>query len=106
MLRQKAVRVRVSSPLEASTVLATGSVSLRTAAGGRRPATTLRLRTLTATVAANSTRTLGLRLNRRQLAAVREALAAGKRPTINVAVEASDAAGNTVRRTLRVRAKR
>ena len=106
MLRQKAVRVKVSCPLEACTALATGSVSLRTAAGGRPAATALRVRPLTTTVAANRSRTLGLRLNRRQLAALRKALAAGKRPTISVAVEASDAAGNTVRRTLRVRAKR
>ena len=106
VLRQKAVRLKVSSPDEASTIVATGSASLRAVRSSRLAATRLRLGPLTTTVAAASPRTVNLRLTRKQLGSLRKAIAAGQRPTVSVAVEARDAAGNTVRRTLRVRVKR
>ena len=96
VLRQKAVRVRVRSPLEASTTTVSAS--------GKRPR--LRVRPVTAAVPAGSTRTLALRLTRNQLAAIRRALAAGRAPTLAVRAEARDAAGNRVVRTLRVRMRR
>jgi hypothetical protein len=106
VLRQKAVRLKVSSPQEASTIQVTGSASLRAVRSSRLAATRLRLGPLNTTVGAASPRTVGLRLTRKQLAAMRKAIAAGQRPTVSVTVQARDAAGNTVRRTLRVRVKR
>ena len=96
MLRQKALRLRVGCPLEACTTTARASA--------KRPR--LRVRPVTAAVPAGSSRTLGLRLTRKQLAAIRRTLAAGRAPTLTVKAEARDAAGNRVVRTLRVRMRR
>ena len=99
VLRQKAVRVQVGCPAEVCTTTVAASGRL---AGSARQ---LRLKPVTATVAAGSSRTLVLRLTRKQLAAIRRALAAKRAPTLTVRAEARDAAGNRVARTLRVRAR-
>jgi Ca2+-binding RTX toxin-like protein len=106
VLRQRAVRIRVSSPREPSTIVATASTRVRAARRPRRAATRLRLRSLTKALAAGSARIVALRLTRRQLAALRKAMGAGQRPTFTVTVDARDAAGNNVRRTVRVKARR
>ena len=97
VLRQRGIRMRLSSPDEPSTVTVTATAVLRR---GGRP---IRLRTLTASVAAASTRGVRLALSRPQQRALRAALAAGRRPVFKLTARASDAAGNTVVRTLRVR---
>jgi len=66
----------------------------------------LRLRPVTSSVAAGATRTLELRLTRKQIAVVRKAFAARRRPSLTVTVQARDGAGNTVSRTKRVTAVR
>jgi hypothetical protein len=93
LLRQKAVHIKVACPNEPCTTVATSSGKLR-------------LRPLTAGIAAGSTRTLKLRLTRKQLAVVRKALAGGRRPLVTVSVVARDGAGNTVKRALRITAVR
>jgi Ca2+-binding RTX toxin-like protein len=93
LLRQKAVHVKVACPQEACTIVATASGKLR-------------LRPVTSSVAAGATRTLKLRLTRKQLAVVRKAFAAGRRPSLTVSAQARDGAGNTVSRTKRVTAVR
>lgn len=93
LLRQKAVHIKVACPSEACTTLATSSGKLR-------------LRPLTAGVAAGTTRTLKLRLTRKQLATVRKGLAAGRPPSLMVRVVARDSAGNTVQRQRRITAVR
>jgi hypothetical protein len=98
VLRQRAVHVRVGCPDEPCTAVAS--------AAGRVRAATIRLRPLSVEVAAGSTRTLKLPLARRQLAAVRNALAAGLRPRIRVTVRVRDGAGNVLERTVRVTARR
>ena len=94
LLRQRAVRVKVSCPLEECTTVASGSGRL------------LKLGPRTTRVAAATTGTVKLRLTRKQLSALRKALAAGRRPKVKVTVRARDAAGNTVERALRVTARR
>ena len=93
LLRQKAVHVKVGCPLEACTTVATSSGKLR-------------LRPLTAGMAAGTARTLKLRLTRKQLATIRKALTARRRPLLTVRVVARDGAGNTVQRVLRITAVR
>jgi hypothetical protein len=91
LLRQKAVHMKVACPSEPCTIVASGSVM-------RRP--------LTAGLAAGTARTLKLRLTRKQLATVREALTTGRRPSLTVRVVARDGAGNIVRRQRRITAVR
>jgi RTX calcium-binding nonapeptide repeat (4 copies) len=93
LLRQKAVHVKVSCPTEPCTTVATSSGKLR-------------LRPLTASVAAGTVRTLKLRLGRKQLASIRKALVTGRRPSLRVRVVARDSAGNTVQRERRITAVR
>ena len=90
--------MRLQSALEDSTAVLSASGRVRGAA--------LRLRARTVAVAAGPARTVALRLSRKQRGALRAALAAGKRPRLTVVAEARDAAGNRVRQTLRVTAKR
>ncbi len=97
VLRQRGVRMRLSSPEEPSTVTVSATAVLRR---GARP---IRLRSVTASVAAASTRGVRLALSRRQQRALRAALAAGRRPVFKLTARARDAAGNTAVRTLRVR---
>ena len=93
LLRQHAVHVRVACPSEPCTTVATSSGALR-------------LRPLTADVAAGAARTLKLRLTRKQLATIRNALATGRRASLTVRVVARDSAGNTVQRHRRITAVR
>ena len=93
LLRQKAVHIRVACPSEPCTTVATSSGKLR-------------LRPLTASVAAGTARTLKLQLTRKQRATVRTALATGRRPSLVVHVVATDRDGNTVRRQRRITAVR
>jgi hypothetical protein len=106
VLRQKSVRVRVRCPLEACSTLASASGKLGRVRKSGLPATTLRLATLARRIPAGATTTLDLRLSKAQIAALRKAVAAGQRPALKVTVTASDAAGNRVTRTLRVKTKR
>ena len=85
--------MKVGCPLEACTTIATSSGKLR-------------LRPLTADVAAGTARTLKLRLTRKQLATIRKGLTARRRPLLTVRVVARDGAGNAVRRVLRITAVR
>jgi Ca2+-binding RTX toxin-like protein len=89
LLRQKAARVRVSCSLACAITARAGAAK--------------RVRTA---LEPGVARKLELRLSRRQLATLRRALATGKRPSLRIAVEARDAAGTRVVRTLRVRAVR
>jgi Ca2+-binding RTX toxin-like protein len=98
LVRQGAIRVRLKCPLEACTAVVSAS--------GRVRGTKLLLRPRTVAVAAGSARTAALRLSRKQRRVLRAALAADKRPRLTVTAEARDAAGNRVRQTLRVTAKR
>ena len=93
LLRQKAVHIKVACPSEPCTTLATSSGKLR-------------LRPLTAGVAAGTARTLKLRLTRKQLATIRKALTTGRPPSLMVRVVARDSAGNTVQRQRRITAVR
>ena len=97
VLRQRGVRTRLSSPEEPTTITVSATAVLRR---GARP---IRLRSVTASVAAASTRGVRLALSRRQQRALRAALAAGRRPVFKLTARARDAAGNTAVRTLRVR---
>ena len=101
VLRQRGVRVKVRCPLESCSTTATASGSFRAARSTRRK-TTLRLRPVRTRLAAGSTRTVTLRLTRRQRVVLRRAFAAGQRPRITVAVTVTDGAGNRVRRSLPV----
>jgi Ca2+-binding RTX toxin-like protein len=98
LVRQGAIRARLQSPLEDSTAVVT--------AFGRVRGTRLRLRPRTIAVAAGPARAVVLRLTRKQRRVLRAALAARKRPRLTVTAEARDSAGNRVRQTLRVTAKR
>ena len=100
VVRLRGIRMRLSSPDEPSTVTVAATAVLRR---GARP---IRLRTLTASVAAGSTRGVRLALSRRQRRALRAALDAGRRPVFRLTARARDAAGNTLVRTLRVTARR
>ena len=66
----------------------------------------LKLKPVTAQLAGGATRTIKLRLTRRQLRSVRAALAARRPPRFTVTVQAADAAGNRVTRTVAVKTKR
>lgn len=105
VLSRRGVRVRVRCPLERCTVVTEGSTSLRLPGGGRKVAK-LRLRPVRAELAAGSARTLTLRLKRGQTAAVRRALAAGRRPKWAVSARATDAAGNEATRAVRIEVRR
>ena len=98
LVRHGAIRVRLQSPHEDSTAIASAS--------GRAGARRLRLRPRTITVTAGPARSVAMRLNAMQRRSIRTALAAGKPTRLTVIVKAHDAAGNTVRQTLRVTAKR
>ncbi|HEX6013584.1 MAG TPA: hypothetical protein VFY87_17650, partial [Geminicoccaceae bacterium] len=98
LVRQGAIRVRLECPLEDCSAVASAT--------GRVRGTRLRLRPRTIAVAAGPARAVALRLTRKQRQALRAALAAGTRPRLTVTVTARDAAGNTVRQTLRITAKR
>jgi Ca2+-binding RTX toxin-like protein len=87
LLRQKAARVQVSCSLACAITARAGAA--------KRVQTALE---------PGVARKLKLRLSRRQLATLRRALAAGKRPSLRIEIEARDAAGTRVVRTLRVRA--
>jgi Ca2+-binding RTX toxin-like protein len=89
LLRQKAVRVQVRCSLACAITARAGAAK--------------RVRTA---LEPGVARTLKLRLSRRRLAALRRALGAGKRPSLRIEVEARDAAGTRVVRSLRVRAVR
>jgi hypothetical protein len=98
VVRQRAVHVKVTCPEEPCTAVASAS--------GRVRAATIRLRPVSVEVAAGSTRTLKLRLTRRQLAAIHNALSAGRRPRMKVTVRVRDGAGNSLERAVRVTARR
>ena len=98
LVHQGAIRIRLQCPLEDCSAVASAT--------GRVRGTKLRLRPRTIAVAAGPARTVELRLTRKQRRSLRAALAAGKRPRLTVTVKARDAAGNSVRQTLRVIAKR
>jgi Ca2+-binding RTX toxin-like protein len=94
VLEQKGVIVKISCGQEDCTARASG-------ASGK-----LRLTPLTRTIRSGATRTLKLRLARRERRALKTALVAGRRPKLKVTVRVSDAAGNAARRSLIVRVKR
>ena len=98
LVRQGAIRLRMQCPLEDCTAVATAS--------GRVRGTRLRLRPRTLSVSDGPARTVELRLTRKLRRALRAALAAGTRPRLTVTARARDAAGNSVRKSLRVTAKR
>ena len=98
LVRQRAIRLRMQCPLEDCTAVATAS--------GRVRGTRLRLRPRTLSVSDGPARTVELRLTRKLRRALRAALAAGTRPRLTVTARARDAAGNSVRKSLRVTAKR
>jgi lysophospholipase L1-like esterase len=99
ILRRRGVRVVASSPVEASTVTAKGTVSVR---GGSQLFT---LRSVTRQIAQGAKTTLKLKLKRRAFRAIASALRAGKRARAKITVTAKDAAGNvtTKRRTIRLK---
>jgi Ca2+-binding RTX toxin-like protein len=100
VLRQRGIRMRLSSPDEPSTVTVTATAVLRR---GARP---IRLRPLTATASAGAARSVRLALTRKQRGAVDAAMRRGQQPVFKLTARARDAAGNTVIRTLRVRSVR
>jgi Ca2+-binding RTX toxin-like protein len=106
VLRQKSVRVQVRCPREACAALASASGTLRRVRKSSLPAPKLKLGPLARQIRAGATTTLALRLSKKQIAALRKAVAAGRRPALKVIVTAHDAAGNGVTRTLRVKTKR
>jgi RTX calcium-binding nonapeptide repeat (4 copies) len=100
VLRQRGIRMRLSSPDEPSTVTVTATAVLRR---GARP---IRLRPLTATASAGAARSVRLALTRKQRGALDAAMRRGQQPVFKLTARARDAAGNTVIRTLRVRSVR
>jgi Ca2+-binding RTX toxin-like protein len=100
VLKQNGVIVKLSCPQEDCTARAraTGRIPRR----GRTPRS-LALKALTRTIPGGETRTLKLRLAKRQRRIVRAALAAGKRPRLSVTVRVTDAAGNAAIRRLTVK---
>ena len=102
VLRQRGIRMRLSSPDEASTVTVTATAVLRR---GGRPIR-LRLKPLTATAAAGTARGVRLALTRKQRGALAAAMRGGQQPVFKLTARARDAAANTVIRALRVRSVR
>lgn len=102
VLRQRGIRLRLDCPQEPCTVTATATAVLRR---GARPVG-LRLRPVSASVAAASTRAVRIALTRKQRSALAAVLHRGQRPVFKLTARARDAAGNTVIRTLRVRSVR
>ena len=98
-LKQKAVIV-TALPSEAGTVDATGTISVPGASK------TLKLKTASASAAANTKLTLKLKISKKVLKAVRKALRGGKKVKATVTVVERDAAGNQsapVQKTLRAK---
>ena len=102
VLRQRGIRMRLSSPDEPSTVTVTATAVLRR---GARPIR-LRLKPLTATAAAGTARGVRLALTRKQRGALAAAMRRGQQPVFKLTARARDAAANTVIRALRVRSVR
>jgi Ca2+-binding RTX toxin-like protein len=103
VLKQKGVIVKVRCPLEDCTARARGTgriPRLQRARGPRR----LALKALTRSILGGETRTLKLRLAKRQLRTLRTVLAARKRPKLSVTVRVTDAFGNAAIRSLTVKA--
>jgi hypothetical protein len=98
VLRQKGLVLKVTCPDEACTAIVGTTGSLKGLRSGIHPATKR--------VAAGTVQTIKVRLTGAQLRTLRAALRAHKRATLKVTVDAVDAAGNVVTRTLRVRVKR
>ena len=98
VLRQKGVVVKVTCPDEACTAIVGTTGSLRGLRSGIRPATSQ--------VAAGVTKTLRVRLTRKQLRLLRTALRHHKHAVLTLTVDGVDASGNVVTRTVRVRVER
>jgi len=98
VLRQKGLVLKVRCPDESCTAIVGTTGSLRGLRSGIRPATSR--------VAQGATQTLKVRLTRRQLRVLRTALRRHKRAALTMTVNAVDAAGNVVTRTVRVRVER
>jgi RTX calcium-binding nonapeptide repeat (4 copies) len=98
LLRQRSVRLTVGCLDEACTTV--------TSAAGRVARARISIGPLTVRLAPGAKRTLRLRLRPKQLSALRSALAAGRRPRLRLTVRARDAAGNALKRTARVTARR
>ncbi|MGV1047192.1 MAG: calcium-binding protein [Solirubrobacterales bacterium] len=107
LLVQRAVRVKLRCPQEACTVVvaAAGRVPALVSAGVSA-ARRLRLKPVTAKLAAGVAKAVKLRLNRRQRALIGAAMRLGKRPKLRVTATATDAAGKFTRAQLTVTAKR
>ncbi|HYI37324.1 MAG TPA: calcium-binding protein [Thermoleophilaceae bacterium] len=101
VLRQRGVRVRLRCPQERCTTVTAASASVRVARSTRK----LRVRSVRTAVSGGRARTITLGFTRRQLAALRRAVAAGQRPRVRVVATATDSAGNRARRTVGVRVK-
>jgi hypothetical protein len=98
VLRQKGVVVKVTCPDEACTAIVGTTGSLRGLRSGIRPATSQ--------VPAGVTKTLFVRLTRKQLRLLRTALRHHKHAILTLTVDGVDASGNVVTRTVRVRVER
>ena len=98
VLRQKGLVLKVRCPDESCTAIVGTTGTLRGLRSGIRPATSR--------VAPGATQTLKVRLTRRQLRVLRTALRRHKRAALTMTVNAVDAAGNVVTRTVRVRVAR
>ena len=93
VLEQHALLVKVRCPTEACRVVAGAKL-------GR-----LKLKRVTRQIPAGVTRTLKLRYTTRQRRILGKRLAAGRHPVLKVTARATDAAGNRVTRTRRVKTK-
>jgi hypothetical protein len=98
VLRQKGLVLKVACPDEACTAIVGTTGSLKGLRTGIHPATKR--------ITAGTVQTIKVRLTGAQLRTLRAALRAHKRATLKVTVNAVDAAGNVVTRTLRVKVKR
>ena len=93
VLKQHALLVKVRCPTEACRVVAGAKL-------GR-----LKLKRVSRQIPAGVTRTLKLRYSKRQRLILGTRLAAGRHPVLKVTARATDAAGNRVTRTRRVKTK-
>jgi len=98
VLRQKGLVLKVACPDEACTAIVGTTGSLKGLRTGIHPATKR--------ITAGTVQTIKVRLTGAQLRTLRAALRVHKRATLKVTVNAVDAAGNVVTRTLRVKVKR
>jgi Ca2+-binding RTX toxin-like protein len=98
VLRQKGLVLKVRCPDESCTAIVGTTGSLRGLRSGIRPATSQ--------VAAGVTKTLRVRLTRKQLRLLRTALRHHKHAILTLTVDGVDASGNVVTRTVRVRVER